>query len=1282
MKKNINKALTWFLVFTLSNLPWPVLADLPFGSGGVFSAPPPPSIPSKPVEIISGAAYIGSFADLYQQLQKKEAQAVDVMMAERPYRLKSKFLFDVYMQELTDTEWYKKIVKEIETTKPVVPTTLEPQKIPPAFSLPPQSTLNLLPEPQKISAKYVSLLEKLGLPSEANENAFLAKVAVGMESAGKELKVFAEKRAQVEKEVDGFLTNLQKLAETDSEKVLAMGADAIVTIRRHAGISMHTIIPELVDSPTCTGDLLKDNALFKYLDALVAGKRAGIVNGTLAVQKVLECADISQTLALDVGITMEWVRLHEVFADTKFDMARNRIREWLFGMALMVGDAHQMLGLTGTQALIQLEGNTSLVGAGSWLVRDGVSFYNHSTGALDHFEIRHENYVPNSTPPPAPLKLDNNFKAPGLDQNFNPSLVQVLADTKQSAQKPKPIILPGLKPFEYLDLTTPFGLTFLELQNSCAWHDPIVPDSGVPPRYSITDFITSAAADHVGMGLCSKKEAFLNGGYCKRLVCDPPEDFFEPNEPPMGNISNAPTCSLPMPGLMSECEVGQQINKDIHALVGNEGCPINPWMEEAPAPNDNDEEKKKKQEEEEKKKQEEEKKKNDKSEKPSGVPADATEWECTADGCSWYSPTKCEGGCYGVCVNPPGSGACSKPVSKEKNDVSDNEPQSKDPNTNSVSLPGDVITTMDVNAKGGDKSSSNVISKLFEKVGAKTSSIVKSILTATSKSKFKMTPGGFGPSINQMRQFNELQQQLYIEKMKQDFIDKVGNFTNPPSKADINLFSTQDLVEIALLQINGLKTFDDVEKVLKFISTLDTPISDEMANKTIKGTLAQEGFVLPLYLAFLERALEQSEIYYLYKKDIINRANQVLKDPKFNAAAFMGFAKAYGTSVDSNFTKIFNKALDQAIAISYQNTVFLFPKVKHILGDAHSLTGTIRLHLGTAIQESDKYNVPLRDVVINIQVHEMLHVVGFNLDAEGYPDISYPGQKLDSSAHVAMYHISMLLRHSIENYLSGSQLGVGYSDFDYIIYGEGKYVPPSKSNSSGGGSNTGKGGSGSGGSTGAGGFKDCQPGMSCGNCQMTSYKAAMAAKCHGALAIKNPVTPYTKPNPNGESDIPANDDYAIFMSCLDSSDDSGGSVPNNKCFNIVCSDPTNSSHECCKGKSKADPAAINTMQFYLKQCAAVTCGPDSDDPCCTGFSNTQEQGMPATSVPLDFNSRGTPATPGGRNSGVPPAPSPVPNQQDEIDSYDDEGLPFDFPARFDQQGEMDMYNEEMRNSDR
>jgi hypothetical protein len=118
---------------------------------------------------------------------------------------------------------------------------------------------------------------------------------------------------------------------------------------------------------------------------------------------------------------------------------------------------------------------------------------------------------------------------------------------------------------------------------------------------------------------------------------------------------------------------------------------------------------------------------------------------------------------------------------------------------------------------------------------------------------------------------------------------------------------------------------------------------------------------------------------------------------------------------------------------------------------------------------------------------------------------------------------------------------------------------------------------------------------------MTSHKASMAAKCSGALNIKNPLTPYVKPQPNGGSETPADNSYQTFMNCMYPNGDNKGSA-SSACFSISCGDPANSAHECCKGKGKADPSALKLQELFLKQCAAVKCAEGSTDPCCPGFA--------------------------------------------------------------------------------
>lgn len=1134
MLKSLSKILVWALVAAMANLPWEAAADFVPGASGaatpsIDAAMPPQNVPAQATTPASldQLKYIGSFADVFQQLQKSESAAIAAMIEENSFRLKAQTLYGLFINRLMESEWFSQIIQE-KGAEPSIPATLESQKV--VTESPKIIPESQAPNTKANSAKYESLLEKLGLPSEANEDALLATIAIAMQENGQKLKPIADQRNAAEKNVSALLTTLQSLAKTEDEKTLALGADAIVHIRRYSGFPMRAIDSAIRDNPQCAGDLFKDHDLFKYLSAMVANKKDGITKGALAVAKVLNCADMVQTLALDSGIALEWIRLNENFAAAQYDTARNRIREWLFGMALMIGDVHQVAGMTGAQALVQLAGDTSLVGPGSWLVRDGVFLYNSSSGAMDYYALREEPYVPQPPTPPTPLQLGTNIEMSGPDQST--LLKQAVEGTSKKAPgSAKAMVLKNFKPPEYLDLTTPFGFSFRELQKSCEWHAPIVPATGTPPRYSIMDFIVSAAPDHVGMGLCSKAEMFANGGYCKRIVCEAPEQFFAPSAPPTEAISNNQAiCSLPMPGLMSACEVGQQVSKEIHALAaGDDSCPANPWREgedgdeptpdSGQSPDDSDDANK---EDDEEDKNKNSGNNNDGPPPPQeckglgcklvGTEGDKQIWE-TSDGDIIIHIVVKSTGDNGtpevedvneINRTPGGedsgdeSGDSGDPISRvtdgisdafeaaaeairrffsggSSDDSSDDRASSKDPNviaygSGAVRLPGDGgRATGDANSPGGaTKPGISVWSKMLDKLNP--NPVMAKIL-----GKFKFNKAAKKASLFEWDEFSNCAYSK--DPMMCDVITAYTQAYSEVKKENAEFFSQIPTIastpvpftDIADALTSDIKTDDDVERVLRVIIDLKKYTRSFIGKFDIMIQGDREKVAtLDWVTTVIENRLQNHAAYGQYKERIIKRANDVLSNPKFASVAHQSFALAYGiktTDVDFYiaFTKAVKKAKDDALKI----TSFTYNKLegfgKPALGLAYPKDRTIGLSLPVALWASHAYkNVKLRDVLAWTQVHEMLHIVAFNLLDSGYTEAQYPGLILDNASHVAMFYISLDMKHSIDSYAASHLMGSGYSNFDHLLYGDnhGEHVPPQRK-----------------GSGGVGGFfgKDCTP---------------------------------------------------------------------------------------------------------------------------------------------------------------------------------------------------------------
>lgn len=1263
--RSIARVLIGVVLLSGSNIPWAAMAAAPSGGGSATS------LWGKVIQPITAGAGSAVFSATLTQLRSAESKAFDAMVAEKPYLMKSRFLYSMFIERLLTVG-----------LKPIVAGRGDISSA----------------SPSQNKAAYTSgTLEKWGLPKEAYDDALLYKIALAMETAGQQLKPMTEQRKTAEAKVSALLAALQTAANTDSEKIAALGSDAIVHIRRFTAWPMHTIIPDLKKNPECAGDLFKDQSLFADLHARVSNSRRGIVDGGVALFTVLKCADLVQTGSLDSGITLEWIRLHEVFADPKFDLARNRIREWLFGMALMVGDVHQTIGMTGAQALVQLAGDARLVGPGSWLVRDGVNFYNTGSGVLDHFTINEEVYIPKAPPP-----MNTSFKpdVPDLTLKLNQAVMDA---QKQVENGTKVIKLSDIQPFEFLDLTTPYGFTFRDLQGSCTSHPAILPVAKAPagvrpggPGYSITDFITISAPDRAGMGLCSKKEMLGAGGYCKRVVCEPPQQFFAPPAPPMDDgLPKGSVCSLPVAGMLGQCEVGQQISQEIHAMAtDNGGCPMNPWKDDgeaAPTAVSAGEGKSPKEDEDDKAEKNKEKEKADKPEKPGSVPADATDWQCDADGCAWYSPSQGLGGCIDASHNwgcggngnglpggtsgsgsgagvagslgsggagrgaggAPGgkSGGSGPPASAQSTPVpgggrsgsgngggtgSGGDSRNSSVTTRVVSLPEDTKKAVtDPNATGGvePKQETGLLEKFFEKFSNNMGPTVGKIL---GKMKFKgasQTSGLFGEAGSNC-QFSKdpvLCDVLvaYTEAYSETKVEMAARSKQAGNPA----FFLQNLPGSLTTVLNGftgdIKTFDDVEKIIKLTVFLGMEIGRLLESGKVNGMTsneAQRAAGMAAAKDLLDAKLVNSNTYGLYRTYILKRANDVLQSPQFNAVAKSAFASGFGVANDAKFSADFDKALKKAVnsaeALAYFDYTNNPPSNKKnktgVLG--HAVTGAIyqpagiRLYMKNHVLEAYKFNdLPIRDVLVSTQVHEMLHHVSFGLEADGYLDqpVVVNGFQFDRIDHAAMYRISMALGVSIENYVSGRIMGPGYTNFDHLFYDDVVFAPPSKKNfgASAGGDSSGSGGAG----------KDCPPGAPCGGCQMTSYKTSLAAKCSGALAIKNPLTPVIKPLPDSGGGQPANDAYQAFMNCI-YPDGGGQKESNDKCINVICSE-ANSAHECCAGRGKADPAAVKMTESFIKSCGAVKCVEGSTNPCCPQSAVKRSVSAPALSAPLPIDTR-------------------------------------------------------------
>lgn len=1302
MMRFISRVLIGVMLLSGANIPWEAMAAAPSGGGNATS------LWSKIILTNIAGTGVADFSVALTQLKAAEAKAFDAMVAEKPYLMKSQLLYSMFIERVLAIGLYDHLIKSPTSPLQNLSQTVEPKKgmtsKPVALGLG-----DLTPaSPSQNKAAYTSgTLEKLGLPKEAYDDALLYKIVLAMETAGQQLKTMTEQRKTAEAKVNTVLASLQTSAKTDNEKITALGSDAIVHIRRFTGWPMRTIIPDLQKNPECAGDLFKDQSLFAYLDARVGNSKKGIVDGNLALFTVLKCADLVQTGSLDSGITLEWIRLHEVFADPKFDLARNRVREWLFGMALMVGDVHQTIGITGTQALVQLAGDTRLVGPGSWLVRDGVNFYNTGSGVLNHFVINEEAYVPKPPPPPPPpavSKMDMSFKSTALD--IPVKLNQAVIDTqKQIEQGTKVIKLSDIKPLEFLDLTTPFGFTFRELQGSCTFHPAIQPVVQAPagvrpvggvPGYSITDFITLSAPDRVGMGLCSKKEMLITGGYCKRIVCEPPELFFAQPEPPLdGSVPGGAVCNLPMPGLMSQCELGQQISQEIHALAtSNGGCPVNPWMEgketppPPPPPPPTEEEKK-----EEQKKKEEEQKKKDAADaiKPPSECSNCTLIHADATGQVWEAPNGdwfivvCVGGapCMAVPSNAgsgngggsssgasssssspatrpaatpetpaagggrpgsgggagagPGTGTRDPSGTAGKGQKEDGYKPAMGAGGGAVGLPGDSKSHVtDPNAKGGDKPKKQepgLLEKFFGMFSGKGSALGKIL----GKTKIK----GAAKSMNM---FGEVGSNCQFSK-DPAFCEIIEAYqeAHMASKAAVeNLAKEKGLLGVAGFygaympdamldlmdgMISDIKTFDDVERLMRLLVYLNVQ-TQKMETITPSGDVSLDGLTddekhqragMKAFEDLLQMKLQDSDMFQLYKNHIVKRAIEVLNSPQFNGVAKSAFATCFGVSQGPHFNAKFDAALEKAIGKSHKITGFDYKKTDAVLGRAHrGGGGWIELQVGTSAFEADHYKkLPIRDIMVRTQIHEVLHHVSFDLEADGYHDLPFVVDEtlFDRADHAAMYMISMSLKVSIE-LESARKLGPGYTSFDHLFYDGDVYAPPVKNNpGKGSGSSSGS----ASGSSGSGATKDCPPGAPCGGCQMTSHKASMAAKCNGALAIKNPLTPIIKPSPIDGSGTPANDAYQTFMNCVYPGSGSKG-APSSNCFAIVCSE-ANSTHECCAGKAKADPAAVNLSNFFIKTCGTVKCVEGSTNPCCPQSAAKRGVNSPLRSAPSPIDTR-------------------------------------------------------------
>lgn len=1052
------------VLFTITslNFPWEALAgpvdtDGSYNWWNVFEQ----QLATDNIKTIKTSIVPATFEEAYDQLKLAEPLAVDAMAAELPYRFNNDLLMNIVMKRLIDTGLYEKFHESAGAggsrfTPDSVDITL-PRSIPGSRDGGSEF------QPNKHNEAPKGIAESLGFPKEANDDEVLVKALELMDKIGQAWKPLREKREQADKKVDSLLTAMWSLATSDEEKTRVLGLDAAVSIRYFAGWPMHTILPELKYDPACSGDLFKDLSLFSQINNLVAGGRPGVIaEGYQEVQKVLRCADLVQTLALDRGIALTWIRLHENFEDTKFDVARKRVREWLFQLAMMMGDIHQSYGVTGSQALVQLMGNTSLVGKGSWLVRDGLFSFNAISGGLDHFPIREEAYyeMPEKVVgilSKAATMTGESFSNSEVSDLQIEQLKSEIAAGNSATQKPKPPDLSKIKPFEYLDLTTPFGYSLRELQEACKAHPAIVPvktriaigrHEFIESEYSIMDFVKMSAFDHIGVGLCSKQDMLKTGGYCKKIVCDPPDVIDNPF--PEETMVNPPgiinVCGLPPGSDGAECSLINQASAQLHAIASeNEGCPINPWKdpganeptpppEPPPSPEPTEEP--------------------DDSDK---IPADATNVECEDGICSYDSASNgpgvcinCKmpepkggsgggggggagGGSKGGGGNKPGGGAGGNaPPAASSGSSGSNAPGGggsappaagsgsgsgsgssgfgtggiseaggKASDGNVVGLPGDVGGAMtNPEAQGGAGSSGGVgsfLKKFTAKMGPQLWNFMRRMALQKARHKMKSKvpgfyPMDFGPNPDDMMALNEAMIEAWAEADEKEAVQQLG-------------------VPI----IGEIETQADVEKALQALGKMENFLR-------VRGQaeLTPQDRLISAYSERLSEMLYRSHAFHQFQSQVLERSRQALQNPRFRRAVFQAFQVSRNAAGDANFKAVFDRwyhavtsgavptvftgALKGSIGgNSLHHAEYFSPEKvmkdpkKAQMADAVRL-GMIQHYVASAVlgvamdaEFSGKEPANMLQRFTNSHVHELMHVLSQMLnDHGGYPIPSTP----------------------------------------------------------------------------------------------------------------------------------------------------------------------------------------------------------------------------------------------------------------------------------------------------